>query len=84
MFFYSFNPGPFKKGAKASNGHLGLAGNYDELTPPEGLDIINTEVKKTYKAMNAADAWKLLRYDVGHYETAEMRTEVISFLKKWL
>ena len=64
--------------------HLGLAGNYDELTPPEGLDIIDTEVKKTYKSMNAPDAWKLLRYNVGHYETAEMRREVISFLKKWL
>ena len=64
--------------------HLGLAGNYDELTPPEGLDIIDTELKKTYKAMNAADAWKLLRYDVGHYEIPEMRREVISFLEKWL
>ena len=64
--------------------HLGLAGNYDKLTPPEGLDLINDEVTKAYSSEGALNAWKLLRYNIGHFETAEMRSEVISFFKKWL
>jgi hypothetical protein len=62
--------------------HLGLVGIYDLLTPPEGLDIIDSELKKTYAKMNAKDNWKLSRYDIGHFETAAMRAEIIKFLKK--
>src|SRR5206468_605743 len=46
--------------------HLSLAGNQDKLTPPQGLDILDHELKKTYAAHGAADAWKLHREDVGH------------------
>ncbi len=62
--------------------HLGLAGNYDRLTPAAGLDRIDVELKEIYAAENAPDAWKLLRYNVGHFETAEMRAEVIKFLEE--
>lgn len=61
--------------------HLSLAGNLDGLTPPKGLDRIDGELKKAYAAEGAADAWKLLRYDVGHLETPEMRLEIKAFLK---
>jgi len=64
--------------------HLSLAGNYDRLTPPAGLDRIDRELKKAYSAHGAPDAWKLIRYDIGHFETAAMRLEVMSFLEKWL
>jgi len=64
--------------------HLGLAGNYDKLTPPEGLDIIDAELKKVYADAGAPDAWKLLRYEIGHFETAAMRAEILEFLEKWL
>jgi len=68
----------------APRAHLSLAGNYDPLTPPIGLDRIDAELQKVYEAEGAPDAWKLVRYDVGHFETAAMRVEVLSFLEKWL
>ena len=64
--------------------HLSLAGNYDLLTPPAGLDRVDRELRKVYGAEGASEAWKMLRYDVGHMETAEMRSRVVEFLKKWL
>ena len=64
--------------------HLALAGNYDRLTPPEGLERINKELCKVYEEEGAADAWRLMRYDAGHLETAAMRNEIVSFLAKWL
>ena len=64
--------------------HLGLAGNYDRLTPPAGLDRIDRELRRVYEAELAADAWQLKRYEIGHFETAQMRSEITAFLKKWL
>ena len=64
--------------------HLSLAGNYDRLTPPAGLDRIDRELQQVYAAMGAQDAWQLRRYDIGHFETAQMRAEIMSFLVKWL
>ncbi|MCZ8510871.1 acetylxylan esterase [Paenibacillus filicis] len=64
--------------------HLSLAGDRDQLTPVKGLIKIDEELKKAYREHDAADAWKLLRYDVGHQETLEMREEILSFLQKWL
>jgi len=64
--------------------HLSLAGNFDPLTPPSGLDAIDAELRKAYEAAKAPDAWKLVRYDTGHFETAQMRGEILSFLKLWL
>ncbi|PCJ60246.1 MAG: hydrolase [Planctomycetota bacterium] len=67
----------------APRAHLSLAGNYDELTPPAGLDKIDKELKEIYRDEKAEDAWLLKRYDIGHFETAQMRSEIISFLDKW-
>ena len=64
--------------------HLSLAGNFDRLTPPAGLDRIDAELRQVYEAENAAKAWKLLRYDIAHFETAAMRAEVLRFLDRWL
>jgi len=64
--------------------HLSLAGNFDPLTPPAGLDRIDAELREVYRSEGAADAWKLLRYQTGHFETAGMRAEILAFLNKWL
>lgn len=64
--------------------HLALEGNYDVLTPPAGLDRIDAELKRVYAEHDAADAWQMYRYDIGHFETAEMRLEVLAWLRKWL
>lgn len=64
--------------------HLALAGNYDRLTPPAGLDRIDAALRAAYGKAGAADAWRLSRYDCGHMETAAMRAEIVAFLKRWL
>ncbi|HOJ39742.1 MAG TPA: acetylxylan esterase [bacterium] len=61
--------------------HLSLAGEYDYLTPPAGLDRIDAELKKVYASFRAHDAWQLKRYPIGHFETAAMRQEVVEFLR---
>jgi hypothetical protein len=68
----------------APRAHLSLAGNFDRLTPPAGLDRIDAELRQVYEAEGAADAWRLVRYDIGHFETAAMRAEVLRFLGRWL
>ena len=68
----------------APRAHLALAGNYDRLTPPAGLDILDREIGEAYAQAGAPDAWRLVRYDVGHQETAAMRAEVLGFLDRWL
>ncbi len=64
--------------------HLGLAGDYDKLTPPAGLDKIDQALKCVYQEQGAPEAWRLSRYPVGHFETAGMRQEALQFLKQWL
>ena len=68
----------------APRAHLGIAGLQDKLTPVEGLDIIERELTKVYTAMGQPERWKMLRYDVGHQETPEGRTEALAFLKRFL
>jgi len=65
----------------APRAHLGLAGTQDKLTPLAGLDIIDRELKAAYADAGHAGRWKLLRYDVGHQETAEGRQEILAFLR---
>ncbi len=64
--------------------HLSLAGLYDPLTPANGLEKIDTHCKAVYKNHEAEDAWKLITYHTGHFETAHMRREILTFLDKWL
>jgi len=68
----------------APRAHLSLAGNYDPLTPSAGLDRIDQHLRKVYQEHGAPEAWKLVRYNIGHFETAAMRAEIISFLRHWL
>jgi len=64
--------------------HLSLAGDFDPLTPPKGLDVVDEELKKAYEEDGAPEAWRLIRYGCGHMETAAMRAEALGFLRKWL
>lgn len=64
--------------------HLSLAGNFDRLTPPAGLDRVDAALRRVYAEHDASEAWRLVRYDVGHFETAAMRAEVLAFLRRWL
>ena len=65
--------------------HLALAGNLDPLTPPRGLDRIDAALRRAYAETGASpEAWRLVRQDVGHQETPEMRREVVAFLQRWL
>lgn len=64
--------------------HLGLAGIYDPLTPPQGLERIDQELQKIYAQRGKPEAWLLKRYATGHFETAAMRNEVMEFLDRWL
>jgi acetyl esterase/lipase len=68
----------------APRAHLALAGDRDALTPPAGLERIDAELKRVYAAAGQPERWKLLRYDVGHQETPEMRREIVAFLKRFL
>jgi hypothetical protein len=68
----------------APRAHLGLAGLRDTLTPVEGLDIIDAELKQVYAKAGHPERWKLLRYAVEHQETPEGRREIITFLQQFL
>ncbi len=68
----------------APRAHLGTAGRYDQLTPPEGLDRIDRELRQAYATAGAPEAWTLTRYDCGHMETAAMRQEVTEYLRRRL
>lgn len=68
----------------APRAHLGLAGTQDKLTPLAGLDIIDRELKAVYAEVGHPERWRLLRYDVGHQETAEGRQEILAFLRAHL
>ncbi len=64
--------------------HLGLAGNYDRLTPAKGLDRIDQELQSIYEAHQVAGAWQFKRYEIDHYETAQRWSEIMFFLNQWL
>ena len=71
-------------GLIAPRPHLSLAGNHDVLTPPEGLERVDAALKSIYAKLDAEEAWQLLRYNTGHFETADMRVHIMDFLAKWL
>jgi acetyl esterase/lipase len=68
----------------APRAHLSIAGNYDRLTPPAGLDKIDASAREVYAALDAADHWRMLRYETGHFENAHARQAVITWLEAWL
>jgi hypothetical protein len=64
--------------------HLSLAGTFDRLTPPAGLDRIDTALQQVYTHAGAPDRWELVRYAAGHRETADMRRRVLEFVDRYL
>jgi dienelactone hydrolase len=68
----------------APRAHIGVAGNLDDLTPPAGLDRIDRELKQAYARAGKPENWKLLRYDVQHVETPDMRREILAFMREKL
>jgi dienelactone hydrolase len=68
----------------APRAHLALAGLQDDLTPVEGLDIVEAELKRVYAELGHSERWSLLRYDVAHQETAEGRQAALTFLRQHL
>lgn len=68
----------------APRAHLSIAGNYDRLTPPAGLDRIDKVLQEVYQTAGCPERWKLIRYNTGHFETADARAQVMEFLSKWL
>jgi hypothetical protein len=68
----------------APRAHLSLAGIFDRLTPPAGLDRIDSELREVYARSGAPEAWRLSRHATGHMETAATRVELTAFLQQWL
>jgi acetyl esterase/lipase len=68
----------------APRAHLAVAGTRDKLTPVEGLDVVDAELRRVYAAAGHPERWRLLRYDVGHEETPEGRREILAFLQREL
>ncbi len=68
----------------APRAHLAVAGNHDALTPPAGLDRIDTHLRTVYAQHGAAEKWEILRYETGHFETAHARAAILRFLQRWL
>ncbi len=68
----------------APRAHLSTIGLYDGLTPQVGVDRIEAELKQVYAQMGAEDRLSILRYPVGHRETAEARADILAFIRKHL
>jgi dienelactone hydrolase len=88
---YYYVPGLLKSftmskidGLIAPRPHLAIAGDFDRLTPAAGLDRIDLEVSRLYAERGAPEAWRLLRFPIAHYETAETRRAVAEFLDQVL
>lgn len=89
---YYFVPGLLKQFTTAQinaliapRAHLGLAGELDALTPPKGLDRIDSELKSVYAKAGHPERWKLFRSpDTKHLETPAMREEILKFLRKFV
>jgi hypothetical protein len=45
---------------------------------------VDKALSERYRELGAPDAWKLLVYDTGHFETHDMRAKVLRFLERWL
>lgn len=68
----------------APRAHLSIAGVFDSLTPPAGLDRVDQALGDVYAAHGVPERWQLSRYRTGHFETAAARAEVMRFLERWL
>jgi hypothetical protein len=88
---YYYVPGLLKQFSTAQinalicpRAHLSLAGLWDKLTPPAGLDRIDAALREEYARAGVPERWQLVRYRTGHFETADMRGKVMGFLQEHL
>jgi hypothetical protein len=88
---YYYVPGLLKEFSTAQinalicpRAHLSLAGIWDKLTPPAGLDRIDAALREEYDKAGVPEHWELVRYRTGHFETADMRCRIIEFLRRLL
>ena len=90
--FYYYVPGLLKRFTSpeinaliAPRARLATIGKYDGLTPQDGVDRIEAYVSDVYRQLNAPEgSFRVLRYPVGHRETAEMRQDILDFLAEHL
>ena len=61
--------------------HLSLAGIYDQLTPPDGLAVVDAALKEVYAKAGVPENWRLITCRSGHMETTAMRREVFDFFR---
>jgi len=64
--------------------HLSLAGVWDKLTPPAGLDRVDAALKTVYANAGVPERWEMAHYNTGHFETADMRARILRFLDRFL
>jgi hypothetical protein len=63
--------------------HLSLAGLFDRLTLPAGLDRVDAALQAVYAQAGAPERWKLVRSFSGHFETWDVRQHVLRFLGRF-
>jgi len=61
--------------------HLSLNGNSDALTPAEGFKAIDEPVRIAYEKTGHPERWLLKTAPGAHFETQEMRSLALAFLK---
>ena len=64
---------------------LFLTGELDAGSPADGITVIEQKAGGVYRAAEAADRFKSVRYpDVGHTYTPAMRREMLAWFDRWL
>jgi len=64
---------------------LALTGELDAGSPADGIKVIEDRAGRVYKALDAGDRFKSIRYpEVGHSYTPRMRAEMLAWFAHWL
>lgn len=64
---------------------LFLTGDLDAGSPADGIAVIDQKVSAVYRAHDAADRFRNIRYaDIGHTYTPTMRQEMLAWCEMWL
>ncbi len=88
---YYFVPGLLKYFTTASinslispRRHLSVAGQFDPLTPQNGLDVVDRELSAVYRAEGVPENWTLERFECAHEEIPAMRQRIVRELEIWV
>ncbi len=63
--------------------HLSLIGRDDPLTPPSGVQSIDTALNAVYTSFEKREHWQQHVFNCDHQETPEMRAVVLRFLQQF-